>query len=208
MGRRRDSAEMQALKGSPGKRQSKAERAAAEAEAMASLLASSPAETDEPLSPPKLLHGARQAAALAVWRDYAPRLRKLNVLSALDRLTFSMFCVYAGEFVAAQQDIDKRGYTVVVKTYGGTGAARPFVNPSVKRRDTAFAVVMDIASKFGLTPQDRQKLVAGMAGNPLGGLFGGETSPKAPDAPHAPEVDDDIIGAATRCNSAPPSRLQ
>ncbi|WP_424360240.1 phage terminase small subunit P27 family [Methylocystis parvus] len=212
MGRRKDSPETQALKGSPGKRMTKAERQAAEATAIAELLAATPAESGGALSPPAFLADPRCAAALSVWRDYAPKLSRLNILGELDRFTFSLFCVYAGEFVTAQQDILKNGYAVTVKTYGGEGAARPFINPSVKRRDTAFAIVAKMAENFGLTPADRLKLLQSQAANPLGGLFGGAPSagqaPTAPEAPAAPEADDEIIGAAGRFDSPPPGRFQ
>jgi P27 family predicted phage terminase small subunit len=157
MGRPRGDPNDQAAMGHPGKRKTKTERAIAEAERQAALLAL-PRTTDETSdAPPAYLDDARLAPAMAVWREYAPRLDKLHLLARLDRHTFALFCIYAAEFVVANEDILTKGYSVMVKTVSGDRMPRE--NPSVSRRDFAAKMVLEMSSKFGLTPADRNKLL-------------------------------------------------
>lgn len=156
MGRPRGNPEDQAAMGHPGKRRTKTEKAIAEAERQAKLLALPRAEETSD-SPPAYLADPRLAPAMAVWMEYAPRLDKLHLLARLDRHTFALFCVYAGEFVVANEDVLVKGYSTRVKTVSGDYMLRE--NPSVSRRDFAAKMVLELSSKFGLTPADRNKLL-------------------------------------------------
>src|SRR5262249_7474239 len=51
-----------------------------------------------------------------------------------------------------------KGYSVMVKTVSGDKMPRE--NPSVARRDFAAKMTVDLSSKFGLSPQDRHRLLA------------------------------------------------
>jgi P27 family predicted phage terminase small subunit len=208
MGRRRDPADVQAAKGYPGKRRSKTERQIAEAEAIAALLASAPAESSDRLAPPALLTDPRCAPALAVWRDYTPKLAKLNLFGELDRHTFAIFCVYCAEFAAAQQDILEKGYSRNVKTVSGD--LMPRVNPSVDRRDTAQKIILEMARRFGLTPLDQFALLGQQASMPSGGLFPAQPAQQPPSADAAAKPDDhgELIGVMGTLDSPPPGRLQ
>lgn len=156
MGRRKGDPDDQAAMGHPGKRKTKTEKAILEAERQAKLLALPRAdETSD--SPPAYLEDPRLAPANAVWREYAPRLDKLHLLARLDKHTFALFCVYAGEFVVANEDVLIKGYSTRVKTVSGDYMLRE--NPSVSRRDFAAKMVLDLSGKFGLTPADRNKLL-------------------------------------------------
>ncbi len=208
MGRKPDTPEEQAQKGYPGKRRSRVEKQHAEALRLAEMMASAPAVSSDPLAPPAYLDG-RLAPALAVWNEYVPQLRKLNLFDRLDRHTFSIFCVYMGEFVLANEDILTKGYSVAVKTVSGDHMLRK--NPSVGRRDKAYDVVMEMAKRFGLTPIDRYALIKDQAQMPNGGLFGGQPAPKAPDDAPSPEVEggEEQVGVNVlhKMNSLPPGLL-
>ena len=134
MGRPRGDPSDQAARGYPGQRKSKTEKAIAEAERQAKLLALPRAEETSD-SPPAHLTDPRLAPAMAVWKEYAPRLDKLHLLARLERHTFALFCVYAGEFVVANEDVLVKGYSTRVKTASGDYMLRE--NPSVSRRDFA-----------------------------------------------------------------------
>lgn len=142
--------------GHPGKRKSKTEKAIAEAERQAKLLAL-PRAAETADAAPAYLDDPRLAPALAVWNEYAPRLDRLHLLAQLDRHTFALFCIYAAEFVVANEDVLTKGYSVLVKTISGDKMPRE--NPSVGRRDHAAKMVIEMSSKFGLTPSDRNKLL-------------------------------------------------
>jgi P27 family predicted phage terminase small subunit len=92
-----------------------------------------------------------------VWREYAPRLDKLHLLARLDRHTFALFCVYAGEFVVANEDVLVKGYSVRSKRFPATRCCAKIRRSA--RRDHAAKMVLEISSKFGLTPPDRNKLL-------------------------------------------------
>jgi len=201
MGRLPDAPEEQRDKGFPGKRKSKVEAQIAEAARQAALLADAPGETADPLAPPALIADERLAPALAVWRDYAPRLAKLNLLEQLDRHTFAMFCVYMGEFAVANQEVLDKGYSVMVKTVSGD--EMPRVNPAVERRDLAAKFVLELSRRFGLTPLDRSVLITRHAGLGAGPLFG-DRRPEAPTP--APAEETDAIGVLGRLDSTPPPR--
>lgn len=211
MARRRDSFELQAAKGHPRKRLSRAERQRAEADSIAALLAASPSEAGDPLAPPMLLTDPRCAPALAVWREYVPKLSERNLFGALDRHTFAIFCVYSGEFVTAQQDILENGYSGVYKNVNGD--PMPRANPSVDRRDTAQKVILEMSRRFGLTPIDLYALVASQASAHAsgGGLFD-NTKPSAqpkPSESEEPKQTGSMVGGLDRFDSAPPTtRLQ
>jgi phage terminase small subunit len=154
MGRRPGNPEDQAAMGHPCKRKTKTEKAIAEAERQAKLLALPRAEEASD-APPAYLEDIRLAPALAVWREYAPRLDKLHLLARLDRHTFALFCVYAGEFVVACEDILLKGYSVKVNTVSGDHMPRE--NPSVSRRDFAAKIV---EACFANTASDNGEAVA------------------------------------------------
>lgn len=143
--------------GHPGKRKSKTEKAILEAERLAGLLVAARRDTPSEAKP-GFLTDRRLAGASAMWDDYAPRLDRLHLLSQLDLHLFAMFCLYASEFVAANEDVLVKGYSVLVKTVSGDKMPRE--NPSVARRDFAAKMTMDLSSKFGLSPQDRHRLLA------------------------------------------------
>ena len=95
----------------PKKRITKTERAIAEAERLARLLADAPAASPGALAPPALLADPRLAPALRFWNGHAEQLCAIGTLKALDRFTFAMFCIYVGEFIAAEDDILAQGYS-------------------------------------------------------------------------------------------------
>lgn len=209
MGRRRDPPDIQAAKGFPGKRRTKVERQQAEAEALAALLAAAPAESADPLAPPALLYDPRLLPALTIWREYTPRLSKLNLFGVLDRHTFAIFCVYYADFVRAQRDILERGEYFISRTYGGTGDKRPFDNPSVSRRDTAVKFILEFAKRFGLTPLDQLELIGKQASGLGGGLFGDRDPERPSDRSDPPAAHaDGLIGVTDRFDTVPPGRLQ
>lgn len=147
-------------------RVSKAERAAAaheaalaEARRLAGLLAAAPAEGDGTLAPPAFIAEPRLAAALAVWRELAPQLQRTGRLHRLDRDMFAALCYWRAEWIAAVDDILTNGYSFMGTAVAG--GKRPWTNPAVERRDTAWDEMMALSARFGLTPLDRLALGKG-----------------------------------------------
>lgn len=210
MGRRPANADDQKAQGFPGKRKSKTQRQIEQAERLAALLAAAPSESGDRLAPPALLVDPRCAPALSVWREYTPRLAKLNLFGELDRHTFAIFCVYTAEFTAAQQDILDNGYSRNVRTVSGD--LMPRLNPSVDRRDTAQKIILEMAKRFGLTPLDQMALIAQQAGHipPGGGLFPSAPRPagEAAESPPPQAAGSDVVGLLDQFDSPPPQRMQ
>lgn len=195
-GRKGDAPGLQSTLGHPGKRKSKVEKQLEEAARLAQLLSTAPGEENNPLAPPLFLDD-RFAPALAVWKEYAPRLKNLNMLDPVYRHTFAAFCVWMGEFVIANEEVARHGYSVMVKTVSGDRMPRE--NPNVSRRETAMKFVMQLSEKFGFTPLDQHKLVREMSISPMGQgtLFGNHAGGDG-------DADDSAIGSMDDMDGPPP----
>lgn len=148
------------------KRLTKAERVEArreagiaEAQRLAALLSAAPPETEGSLAPPAFIADPRLAPAAAVWRELVPQLEKSGRLHRLDRDMFAALCYWRAEWIAAVDDILTNGYSFMGKAVAG--GSRPWTNPAVERRDTAWGEMMSLSAKFGLTPLDRLALGKG-----------------------------------------------
>jgi hypothetical protein len=121
---------------------------------------------------------------------------------------FAQFCVYAGEWVAANEEVLSKGFAQRVKTVAGGYMER--TRPAVAIRERAFDVVCKLAEKFGLTPRDRYSLFKDQAAAGLGGLFG-QSANRSREEPEddrqsaaAGPSEEDPIGLLGRHDSAPP----
>ena len=227
MARRRDDPRDQRAKGYPGRRKSKTHAAIEKMERQAARDAKLFAEASDGRdlqALPIFLADPRLAAAQQIWRDYAPRLDKLHLLSVLDRLAFAGYCIYSAEFVLANRDVMDRGAELEVPTIakgkGGKSGTMLRKNPAVDRRDFAFDQMLKLGEKFGLTPLDRHNLIAKhVMRDDDQTLFGRtripqtmpspESDEKAP-APAAADPEDDAfgIGGLNQFDTPPPGKLQ
>lgn len=168
MGRRKLDPRDKKRRGNPDQRKSKTDREIERIEQMAATDAKLLAAAGDPAdlqALPVFINDKRLAPAIEVWKEYAPRLDKLQLLTTLDRHTFAMFCIYVAEFALANRDILEKGYSIMVTTVAGSkskakGSQMPRLNPSVDRRDHAAKMMLDLAAKFGFTPLDRAKLIS------------------------------------------------
>jgi P27 family predicted phage terminase small subunit len=215
-GRRAADPQDQIDQGNPSKRSKRSiDRAVIEAERFAQMLSDAPKEGDDYLAPPRFIDDPRLAHAVTVWKEYAPRLDRMNLLARTDRHLFALFCVYVAEFVQANDDVLKRGYSVMVPTIAkdanGKPGKMPRENPSVGRRDHAAEMMIELSVKFGLTPMDRAKLIRESAVRfDEETLFGRrrESAPIAADAevamPAPAPAPADGVGSMRRLDSPPP----
>lgn len=212
MGRLPDPPGVQEAKGEPGRRRSARRKRELEAERVAELLASAPAEGSDASAPPALIdRGPLTAAAIAVWRELAPKLAGTHRLQAQHRPLFAMFCVYFAEWVIANEDVMARGHTQNVKTVAGGRMER--MRPIVAIRDRAFEMVMKLSDRFGLTPSDEYALfkdqAIAAAQNP--GLFdrreGGRHREDEPETSPTTAVAGGLVGSLEQLDSEPPRRL-
>ena len=191
-GRSRDPVSQDA-KGNPGKRKKPstvAERIRA--------LAAAPSASSDPLAAPEIFGLEEFSGAIRIWNEYAPQLKRRNILDRLDRHTLAMFCYYLDRFWAAVAQLAQDGETQRVKTVAGGYMLRD--HPSVRHRDDAAKVVFDLSAKYGFTPLDRHKLIREIAGTgaPTGGLFGDDRPEATESEPQSDRDPDDIVGFAAR----------
>lgn len=149
------------------KKPSKAEAAAQQ---LAELLEIVPETPDCPVPPPRFLTGALLAGAVRVWKDVTPHLDRLNLLSETDKYLLAAFCVYVAEYVAANEEVLVKGYSVDVKTISGD--MMPRVNPAVARRDDAFKYMLELSKNFGFTTRHLHELIGLQNRSGYGPLFG------------------------------------
>jgi P27 family predicted phage terminase small subunit len=222
MGRRRKNPNEQKARGYPGKRRKAVDRAIAEAERLAELLASAPGRDGDPLSPPAYIGDERMKPAMRVWEEYAPHLQRTRLLDSVDRHSFAIFCVYMAEFLAAHDDVLRNGYSTMVKTISKDRMPRE--NPAVSRRDNAVKVILEFSKRFGLTPLDRYALLKDQFGvrdwlpgaggeddllkraqKPSDEKAGAAPAPAPAPAPAAP-AEADPLGILNQFDSPPPGR--
>lgn len=190
----------QAAKGFPGRRRSKAERAAIAASRLVELLA--PAVNVQ-ADLPGMLQDPKYAPAATVWRKLAPELRRTHRLPMESEFFFVQLCVYAQEWVEVTEDLHTKGFSQNVPTVaGGRVGKMERRRPQTLDRQQAFANCMELAGRFGLTPNDLYSLFKGQAAvaatNP--GLFGDDRKPAEP----ASEPAQSRIGGFGRLRSPPP----
>lgn len=207
MGRRPDTAEMQAAKGAPGKRMGKADRAAARAQRVAQMLAAVP--TGQQVEPPPVFAEDRYAGALRVWQELGSELEKTHRLQPVHRQMFAMFCIYIAEWWWACDDVTANGHTQKVKTVAGGMMER--LRPALRVREIAFDRAKEAAQAFGLTPREEYALFKDQSivsrENP--GLFGRTPQPQSeqPELPaQQPSASSIAIGGLSRLKSEPPVR--
>lgn len=192
----------QAAKGFPGRRRSKAQKAAEESARIAALLAPRDGATADL---PMMLQDAKYVPAATVWRKLAPELRRTHRLPREAEDIFVMFCIYAQEWTTATEDLHTRGFTQSIKTVAGGKMERR--RPQAQEREVARANVLELSGRFGLTPTDMHALFKGQAAvaanNP--GLFGEDRRAEPDPEPEAPTAQPaSRIGSLARMRSAPP----
>jgi P27 family predicted phage terminase small subunit len=219
MARPKDNPRDQADKGFPGRRKAATQRelkAQEEMDAAAKREAELVA-TGELQGLPFFLADKKRKIAQAVWKELAPSLDKLRLLSKLDRIAFGRYCVYFDEFVSADRELLKKGYTIMSRST--KGHARPWVNPAASRRDYANEQMLRLEELFGMSPLARYNLIRKHAmSDDEATLFGRQRAPAAPPpeeagaaaaAPEPPAGDDDAfsVGELHQHDSRPPGKL-
>lgn len=202
MGRRPDSAQVQAAKGNPGRRRTAVEKRAERAQAVAALIARS---LDERASDDVPAYIAADPVASTMWQMLGPVLIKTHRLQPQHRPMFITFCTYYAQWVMANEGLDGGKYTQRVKTVAGGMMDR--INPLVRVRDDAHKKCLELSKLFGLTPADEYDLfkvqrAAAAAGNSW--LFGDEAEHGQPAAPEEKSEEPSLIAALGGLDSVPP----
>ena len=105
-------------------------------------------ETDRVIMPRFLGAEARK-----LWKELAPQLKKLGLLTALDGTAFTGLCVSYGRIVEMERIIQKEGSTIV----DNRGVTRK--HPAGTILNQSFSLFKSFSEMFGLSPLARQRLI-------------------------------------------------
>jgi P27 family predicted phage terminase small subunit len=90
--------------------------------------------------------------AKAKWRQLAPELSALGLLTIVDGDPLAAYCQAFAELELATQTLEKEGRTII----GSSG--RTVAHPCVAQQRSAMRAVKDFAALFGLDPSSRSRL--------------------------------------------------
>jgi P27 family predicted phage terminase small subunit len=144
------------LRGNPGKRPTRSPP--------------EPARAEEWPPPPRHLN----AYAKQEWRQIAPELHRLNLLTVLDVGPLAAYCSAAAQLRQAEEVIeqmaklDPRGHALTVKGSAGNQVS----NPLLRIASRAMNDMQRIGAQFGLTPNGRLRL-SGIKPSPAPSKFDG-----------------------------------
>lgn len=158
-GRKPEPAAIKEAKGNPGRRPIGADPSG--------LAASAP-------RPPAFVEGN----ALEIWRRYAELLASARLLTEADANAFGRYCRNLARWVDLQDELDA-GLTYAIETASGT-VMRP--KPQFLIADRLERMLLAIEDRFGLSPSERQRIMAARSQTGVSGdLFG----PRSDDDPAA-----------------------
>lgn len=124
--------------------------------------------------------------ALAIWAKQGPILRDMRLLSAADELAFTRYCRNFAKWQQIRAQLDRRGYTYLATTTGGGKLRR--ADPAFLVADRLERQLLAAEDRFGMSPAERQKIMAQRAAAGRGDLFG-ERRPEDPAAEPAPAAE-------------------
>lgn len=113
-----------------------------------------PPKTDLPLNtePPIKLKGI----AREYWDDILIIVTNMRVMTQADRAALCRYCKKWGEWVAAEQELDREGRTYSYVTR--EGYTKHAAHPKVSQVDTLMNQLIKLEQEFGLTPAARASL--------------------------------------------------
>lgn len=95
--------------------------------------------------------------ALLVWRELAPELHRLGLLTKLDISALAGGCRWWAIYRKADRILQRNPLTQMTTSVGRTK------RPEIEIARTAFSEAMHVFERFGVTPSERTRLKAPMA---------------------------------------------
>jgi len=92
------------------------------------------------------------ATARAEWRRVVPELRRLRLLTLLDRAALVCYVQAYSDFRAAVETIAREGRTVT------TSNGNTIQHPAVGQRNKAMLILKQFVGEFGLSPASRVRI--------------------------------------------------
>ncbi len=104
--------------------------------------------------PPAWLKGRARKA----WRELAPVLTEMGVLTVADRAALALLCDTYGDYLALRETVEREGRTYTLTTK--TGDIMPMPRPEVSIAADAWKRASAMLQQFRLTPASRSKVSA------------------------------------------------
>ena len=92
--------------------------------------------------------------AASVWREEAPKLHSLGLLTSIDLRALSLYCEAWDELFQARKSIEKHGL-IAVSEKGGA-----YQHPSVGLKNRAIQRIKQFGAEFGMSPSTRTSVTA------------------------------------------------
>jgi P27 family predicted phage terminase small subunit len=94
------------------------------------------------------------------WKRVHPMLEQAGVLQAIDQSLLASYCQMFGHWKKSEEDIAKNGLVIMVSSQTRTGRTeKPVQNPAVRNSIQFHKAMMATATKFGINPLDRPRIV-------------------------------------------------
>lgn len=98
--------------------------------------------------------------AMERWTELVPELKRLGVLTEMDRDALAGYCSKYSDWVRADTIVKQSGIFVINKDDDGKPTGTPFVNPAYYIAAKALKQLTDMGVEFGLTPSSRSRINA------------------------------------------------
>jgi P27 family predicted phage terminase small subunit len=95
------------------------------------------------------------------WRRIVPELKRLQLITLIDRTALAAYCQAHAELARATKLIDKDGLLLTIDMFSRNGellGQRVVPNPAIKLQRDAFQRVKQFIAEFGLTPSSRSRI--------------------------------------------------
>ncbi len=101
--------------------------------------------------------------AKAEWKRIVPELRRLGLLTLVDRAALAAYCQAYAELASLTQLLDEEGRVLDVDVFDKAGAvtgSKKQAHPAARLQRDAFGRVKQFVTEFGLTPASRTRVRA------------------------------------------------
>lgn len=97
-------------------------------------------------------------SAKEVWHRLQPRIERLGFVYETDEEAFTMLCEAYGRYIDLAKVVKKYGDNGCYTTHSDRGSVRHMVRPEMTLLQDAYARVIKMMDRFGLSPSYRGKL--------------------------------------------------
>lgn len=117
----------------------------------------SAAEIEAITSKVEIPKALKEKESQEMWAYLVNRFKDARMLTELDLPMLELMCLEYQRYLNYDVILEEQGHVII--SIGSSGNAYQKENPHIKLREQALNRYMDLASKFGMNPSDRSKVV-------------------------------------------------